>query len=194
MNNLNHFKLFRGARHFSEIVTRKLNVCHKLNGLSEIHYYTFWKCLYNFPNHFKQKSPARGIPPTVYQVSYSRGYPISGGVPYPWTEVYPIPGRSTPRVWTDKQTENITFAILRMRVVIILRFCPVLMNSSLISYSASRSTIHQGEWLLVVREKLASLERGSATALAAKPCWAVELCQAGLFAATFVPPEIAAIY
>ena len=62
------------------------------------------------------------------------------------------------------------------------------MNSLLIWYSASKSTIHQGESLGAV---LAKLDGFPVTALVANPCWVVELCQAGLFAATFVQSEIA---
>ena len=69
---------------------------------------------------------ARGIPPAVYQVlavvlSGGGGYPIPGqGVPHPGWEyqwgVCPTPGWGNTRVWTDKQTETITF--LRMRAII----------------------------------------------------------------------------
>ena len=64
-----------------------------------------------------------------------------------------------------------------------------LKSISMISNSASRSTIHQGESVVVVRAKLTALDRFLATALVAKPCLAVELCQAGLFTATFVPSK-----
>ena len=71
---------------------------------------------------------ARGIPPAAYQVLHLLSYPTGGGVPHllmgggtpsPGHGVYPIPGRgggypipgwgTSPRLWTDKQTETITF-------------------------------------------------------------------------------------
>ena len=65
-----------------------------------------------------------------------------------------------------------------------------LTSSSVISNSASRSTIHQGESVFAVRAKFTSLDRWLEMTLVAKPCWVVELCQAGLFVATSVPSEI----
>ena len=45
-----------------------------------------------------------------------------------------------------------------------------LTSSSVISNSASRSTIHQGESVFAVRAKFISLNRCSEMALVAKPC------------------------
>ena len=55
-----------------------------------------------------------------------RGYPIvqSGGEGYSPTQELPSQDRTwtgiTPSPWTDRQTENITFRTLRMRLVVIL--------------------------------------------------------------------------